>query len=120
MQALRGAIAAATTFAPHEIVLPEGSRYQLLASLCIHATRVTLRSEGTGAVIDGMGATRIFDVAHGGQLTLDRVHLTRGGDVKYGGALQVRGGSRVSVLRANISDSAVDSGGSGGAIEEAD
>ena len=103
--AARTAIAALAANEEVEIWLDEGSMHTVSTAICVHNVRVALRSQGVGARIDGLGETRIFDVAHGGRLVLERVNLTNGGDVWSGAAISARGNSFVDVRHATISDS---------------
>lgn len=103
--AARTAIAALAANEEVEIWLDEGSTHNVSTAICVHNVRVTLRSQGVGARIDGLGESRIFDVAHGGRLVVERVNLTNGGDVWNGAAISARGNSFVDVRHATISDS---------------
>ena len=102
---MRTAINALAANEALEIWLAEGSELNVSTAICVHEVSVTLRSEGAGATIDGLGSSRIFDVAHGGRLALERVSLANGGDVWSGAAISARGNSFVDVRHATVSHS---------------
>ena len=89
-----------------ELRLPEGRVFQLNGlQLRIHNVNASLRSEGTGAILDAQGISRHFDVALGGELHLERVHLIHGGSQVTGGTALVRFGGRLTATDLLVGDS---------------
>ena len=71
---------------PVVINIPAGTRVPVTKTLAIDAVYITLRSTGSGAILDGLNAHRILHVSRGGRLILENVALENGQVTDEGGA----------------------------------
>ena len=87
--------------------LRPGSIVRLKSNIKIPETtscgKLTVRSMHEGAVLEGDGAARLFDVFSGGELELERITL-RKGKAQQGGGVTLRAGASAELAHVLITD----------------